>query len=203
MADVPDDVVVVGAAGGLAGRTAQALAHRAAATATMSNMAIPAWAMRSPARLASSLRRPTARSSSMLGDGSYLMMNSELATSVMLGAQADRRACSTIAASAASTGCSSRPARRAFNNLLADARRRAGDRLRRPCASRSARWPKKPATSPSSKRRWNARCSGRPHAMSSSSTPTPTQHGGRRRLVGRGGARSVRTRRGPSRAQGL
>ncbi len=41
----------------------------------------------------------------MIGDGSYLMLNSELATSVMLGQQVSPSCCSTIAAMAASTGC--------------------------------------------------------------------------------------------------
>ena len=60
----------------------------------------------------------------VLGDGSYLMMNSEIATSVMLGKKLII-VVSTIAASAASTGCSRRPAARHFNNLLDDARHEA------------------------------------------------------------------------------
>ena len=56
----------------------------------------------------------------MVGDGSYLMLNSEIATSVMLGLQADHCDAATIAASAASTGCSSATGGAAFNNLLED-----------------------------------------------------------------------------------
>ena len=48
----------------------------------------------------------------MVGDGSYLMLNSEIATSVMLGHEARRSSCSTTAATAASTGCSRRAAAR-------------------------------------------------------------------------------------------
>ncbi len=48
----------------------------------------------------------------LVGDGSYLMLNSELATAVMLGARSSRSWCSTTAATAASTGCSGRPAAR-------------------------------------------------------------------------------------------
>ena len=56
-------------------------------------------------------------------------------------ARSSSSSCSTIAASAASTGCSRRPAARAFNNLLDDCAgtRRAGDRFRRARARRWAR----------------------------------------------------------------
>ncbi len=56
------------------------------------NTAIPAWATRSPAGSASRWPTPTREVVVMVGDGSYLMMNSEIATSVMLGAEADHRA---------------------------------------------------------------------------------------------------------------
>ena len=57
----------------------------------------------------------------MVGDGSYLMMNSEIATSVMLGLKLTS-CCSTTAATAASTACSRQAAARPFNNLLVDTR---------------------------------------------------------------------------------
>ena len=49
------------------------------------NTAIPAWAMRSPAALGVKLAHPDREVIVVVGDGSYLMMNSEIATSVMLG----------------------------------------------------------------------------------------------------------------------
>jgi 3D-(3,5/4)-trihydroxycyclohexane-1,2-dione acylhydrolase (decyclizing) len=55
------------------------------------------------------LARPDAEVVVMVGDGSYLMLNSEIATSVMLGLKLTSW-CSTTGASAASTGCSRRPA---------------------------------------------------------------------------------------------
>ena len=58
----------------------------------------------------------------MVGDGSYMMMNSELATSRDARPQAHRRRCSTTAATAASTGCSSRPAARASTTCIDTAR---------------------------------------------------------------------------------
>ena len=73
----------------------------------------------------------------MVGDGSYLMMNSELATSVMLGHENHRGACSTIAASAASTGCRTATGGERFNNLFeynTHAGSLPGDRFRGPCA---------------------------------------------------------------------
>ena len=70
----------------------------------------------------------------MVGDGSYLMMNSELATSVMLGLKLtivllDNRGYGCINRLQRATGGES------FNNLLQHTRPRdaARDRLRRPC----------------------------------------------------------------------
>ena len=77
--------------GHAAGRAAQALAHRACPAAITWNTATRAWATRSPAASASRWRSPTAKSIVMVGDGSYLMLNSEIATSVMLGHEARHR----------------------------------------------------------------------------------------------------------------
>ncbi len=59
--------------------------------AITSNTATRAWATRSPAASASRWRRPEREVIVMVGDGSYLMMNCEIATSVMLGAKLDHR----------------------------------------------------------------------------------------------------------------
>ena len=53
--------------------------------ATTWNTATRPWATRSPAGSASSWPSPTTTSIVMVGDGCYMMMNSEIATSVMLG----------------------------------------------------------------------------------------------------------------------
>ena len=84
---VPETAIVVGAAGGLPGELHKLWRSHGPATATISNMAIPAWAMRSPAALGVKLAAPDREVVVMVGDGSYLMLNSELATSVMLGAK--------------------------------------------------------------------------------------------------------------------
>ena len=68
-----------------AGRTAQALAGRRARQLPSRIRLLAAWATRSPAASASRWRGPTQDVVVMVGDGSYLMMNSEIATSVMLG----------------------------------------------------------------------------------------------------------------------
>ena len=101
---------------------------------TTSNTASPAWATRSPAGSASRWRGPTSEVVVMVGDGSYLMMNSEIATSVMLGLKLtivllDNRGFGCINRLQNATGGAS------FNNLLQGrpARDAAGDRLRRPC----------------------------------------------------------------------
>ena len=54
-------------------------------SAIMSNTAIPAWATRSPAAIGVKMAQPDREVVVTVGDGSYLMMNSEIATSVMLG----------------------------------------------------------------------------------------------------------------------
>ena len=54
-------------------------------SAITSNTAIPAWATRSPAAIGVKMALPDREVVVTVGDGSYLMMNSEIATSVMLG----------------------------------------------------------------------------------------------------------------------
>jgi 3D-(3,5/4)-trihydroxycyclohexane-1,2-dione acylhydrolase (decyclizing) len=68
----------------------------------------------------------------MVGDGSYLMLNSEIATSVMLG-QKLIITCSTIAASAASTACNRGPAGAVQQPAGRRAHETCRHRLRRPC----------------------------------------------------------------------
>ena len=70
----------------------------------------------------------------MVGDGSYLMMNSEIATSVMLGVSSSSSS-STMAASAASTDCKRPPAARLQQSVEGCAARGAAEgRFRRPRA---------------------------------------------------------------------
>ncbi len=64
---------------------------RATRAATTSNTATPAWATRSPAASASRWPRPDREVFVMVGDGSYLMMSREIATSVQEGLKLDRR----------------------------------------------------------------------------------------------------------------
>ena len=68
-----------------AGRPAQAVAHPRPARATTSNTATPAWATRSPAVSASKMAEPDRDVFIMVGDGSYLMMATELVTAVQEG----------------------------------------------------------------------------------------------------------------------
>ncbi len=87
-ANSPANDIVVCAAGTLPAELHKLwrAARRARIT---SNTATRAWATRSPAGSAVKLARPEREVIVMVGDGSYLMMNSEIATSVMLGAKLD------------------------------------------------------------------------------------------------------------------
>ena len=154
-------------------RIAQALAGRARRSAITSNTAIPAWAMRSPAGSASSWRMPDREVVVALGDGSYLMMNSEIATSVMLGLKLiivvnDNRGFGCINRLQRATGGAS------FNNLLRDARHEvaARGRFRRACRARWARGASRSTRSPNSRTR-SRRRARRDRPRSSSSTPIP------------------------------
>ena len=75
----PDDVVVVCAAGGLPGELHK-LWRRGGRRSTIWSTAIPAWVTKSPAALGVKMARPERDVIVMVGDGSYLMMNSEIAT---------------------------------------------------------------------------------------------------------------------------
>ena len=98
--------------------------RRARRSAITWNTAIPAWATRSPAALGVKLAHPDREVIVVVGDGSYLMMNSEIATSVMLGLKLiivvnDNRGFACINRLQRATGGES------FNNLLRDARHEA------------------------------------------------------------------------------
>ena len=129
----------------------------------------------------------------MVGDGSYLMMNSEIATSVDAGREAHHRACSTTAASAASTACSSATGGAQLQQSAgARGTRRCRDRFRRARRAASARIAEKGRAH----RRARRRAGGgraRPSAPRSIviETDPVASHRGRRPLVGRGGAGGV------------
>ena len=80
----PQDVVVC-AAGSLPGRPAQALAHARSRTATTWSTATRAWATRSRAGLGVKMADPSREVYVMVGDGSFLMMASEIVTSIQEG----------------------------------------------------------------------------------------------------------------------
>ena len=90
----------------------------------------------------------------MVGDGSYLMLNSEIATSVMLGTKLV-----IVVLDNRGYGCIHRLQRAVRRRGLQQSVRRlrpgfaghAGDRFRGACARRWARWPSTSARSPSSK----------------------------------------------------
>ncbi len=63
------------------------------------------WAYEVAGGLGVKLAKPDSDVIVMVGDGSYMMLNSEIASSVMLGAQIHRRAARTMPAMVASTGC--------------------------------------------------------------------------------------------------
>ena len=116
----PDDAIVVGAAGGLPGelhklwRTKQAGGYHVEYGYSCMGYEISGG-------LGAKMACPARDVFVMVGDGSYLMLNSELATSIMLGAKIvvvvlDNRGYGCINRLQLATG--GRP----FNNLLADAR---------------------------------------------------------------------------------
>ena len=118
----------------------------------------------------------------LVGDGSYLMMNSEIATSVMLG-----RKLTLVVLDNSGFGCINRLQRatggESFNNLFehVDHKEGAADGgFRRPCQQPRRRYRRKSRASPIWNRRWSGR-GPRRRPMSSSSTPTrwsTTQDGG-------------------------
>ena len=144
----------------------------------------------------------------MVGDGSYMMMNSELATSVMLGRKLvvvllDNRGYGCINRLQLATGGAS------FNNLLDTARHvvPSADRLRRPRRVDGRAPPRRSAGSPSSRRRWpRARASDRSYVVVIDTDPL-RDHRGRRRTGGTSPCprsprrREVRAARRTTRAQ--
>ena len=93
------------AAGGLPGELDQELAGEDRRAPSTASSASPAWATRSPAAGAPRWPTPTRDVIVMVGDGSYLMMNSDIYSLGAHRPQADRRASATMAASPSSTGC--------------------------------------------------------------------------------------------------
>ena len=109
-----------------------------------------AWATRSPAGSASSWRSPTREVVVMVGDGSYMMMNSEIATSVMLGEKLtivvlDNRGFGCINRLQMATGGAN------FNNLLDDTRHEVLPEIdfaahaQEPGRGRARRWRRSPS----------------------------------------------------------
>ena len=93
--------------------------------AITSSTAFPAWATRSPGALGVKLAHPEREVIVMVGDGSYLMLNSEIATSVRMGLKLivvllDNGGFGCIERLQSATGNAS------FNNLRAIRRARAG-----------------------------------------------------------------------------
>ena len=117
----------------------------------------------------------------MVGDGSYMMMNSELATSVMLGLKLivvvlDNRGYGCINRLQQATGGAAvqQPARRPPATSSP-----AGDRLRRPRRSMGATRREGRRRSPSSRRRWpRARAADRTYVIVIDTDPTPTTEAG-------------------------
>ena len=156
----------------------------------------PAWATRSPARIGIKMAEPDRDVICMVGDGSYMMANSELATAVMLGIPftvvlTDNRGYGCINRLQMATGGAE------FNNLLKDARRRRSPphRLRRPRRRDGRRRRSRSARIAELEAALGAAPRGRAAPTSSSSTPTRIRHRRRRPLVGR---RRARGRRPPS-----
>ena len=125
---------------------------------TTSNMAIPCMGYEIAGGLGVKLARPDDEVVVMVGDGSYLMMNSEIATSVMLGVKLtvvvlDNRGFGCINRLQMATGGAN------FNNLLAGRQARGAARDRLPQARRGdgRGGRRRPPRSPSWKRRWPRR----------------------------------------------
>ena len=139
----------------------------------------------------------------MVGDGSYLMMNSEIATSVMLGVKLtivvlDNRGFGCINRLQRATGGES------FNNLLEHTRHETLPAIdfAAHAASLGAR-ASKVAGLAELEAALKRRPQGGSHQRDRDRHRSPRLHRGRRPLVGRGGAGSVRARRGARRARQL
>ena len=105
----PADAIVVCAAGGLPGELHKLWQARQVGTYHL-EYGYSCMGYEIAGGLGVKLARPEREVIVLVGDGSYLMLNSEIATSVDARHEADDRACWTTAASAASTGCSAPPA---------------------------------------------------------------------------------------------
>ena len=134
----------------------------------------------------------------MVGDGSYLMLNSEIATSVMLGTKLvivvlDNRGygCIHRLQQAVRRRGLQQPVRRLRAGRARDARRSTSRRTR----ARSARWPSTWTRSPSSRRRSRGRA---PPIAPTSSSSTPIRCAPPRRAAG--GGRSA-CRKSPTRTR--
>ena len=127
------------------------------------------------------LARPDREVFVMVGDGSYLMMNSEIATSVMLGQKLDRRRARQPRLRLHQPAAAGDAAARSFNNLLADARPRGAARIDFAAHARSlgARRREGRRRSPSSRRRSSAprRRTG-PTSIVIDTDPMPTTEAG-------------------------
>ena len=121
-----------------AGRAAQALEGRTARCPTTWNTAFPAWATRSPAAMGIKMAEPERDVICMLGDGSYMMANSELATAVMMGIKIHRRG--------------HRQSRLRLHQPAADGDRRG--RVQQPAGPRRTTRPVARSTSPPMPPRW-------------------------------------------------
>ncbi len=141
----------------------------------------------------------------LVGDGSYLMLNSELATSVMLGLKLTvvraRQPRLRLHQPAAARDCGGA----SFNNLFdhVDHMSRSGaGRLRGPCprARRRGREGRRHRRARAGAR---ARQGGGPELRDRDRHRPPGHHRGGRRLVGCGGARDVRARECAPGARGL
>ena len=150
----PPDAIVVCAAGGLPGELHKLWQARQVGTYHL-EYGYSCMGYEIAGGLGVKLARPDREVIVLVGDGSYLMMNSEIATSVMLGAKL-----TIVVLDNGGFGCIDRLQRatggEAFNNLLADAVRRRRSIFAR-TRQASARRPNRSWASPN----WRPRCDAR------------------------------------------
>ena len=150
----PADAIVVCAAGGLPGELHKLWQAREAGTYHL-EYGYSCMGYEIAGGLGVKLACPEREVIVLVGDGSYLMLNSEIATSV-LSARSSRSSCWTTAASAASTGCSGQPAATPSTTCSPTAvprRRWTSARMPRALAPWRNRW----TASPNSRPRFAAR----------------------------------------------
>ncbi len=149
------------------------------------------------------MARPADEVVVMVGDGSYMMMNSEISTSVMLGLKLtmvvlDNRGYGCINRLQMATGGAN------FNNLLEDAKHeRMPDIDFRKHAEVMGAMAVKAASIAELEARAGRRQGKRSHDRRRDRHPSADHDRGRRPLVGCGGARSQRTRGRAQRPQGV